>query len=78
VTEHVIENQFKALSLPEAVRVYKLGTDDQQKTLRIPLQRKLMGMAGMKDLEPDARADVIKEARQLLNREPSKYAEAGR
>ena len=47
-------------------------------TSRCSRERKLMGMAGMKDMEPDARADVIKEARQLLNREPSKYAAASR
>jgi hypothetical protein len=74
--EHTIEGQFKPLSLPEAVRIYQLGTEDEQHTLRPLLRKKIISMAGMTDLTPDRRKEVLAEARAVLNQTPPRTAEA--
>lgn len=57
---------FRGLPLPEAIRVYKLGDEAEQKLLAPSLRKKIHTKAGLDAVPLQKRVDYLREARGLL------------
>jgi hypothetical protein len=64
--QNSIERGFKALPLPDAIRIYKLGTPEERATLRSILRHKMANRSGLDAVPLQKRLDYVKEARDLL------------
>jgi N12 class adenine-specific DNA methylase len=57
---------FRGLPLPEAIRIYKLGDEAEQKLLAPSLRKKIQSKAGLDAVPLQKRVDYLREARGLV------------